>query len=599
MPTIPLFNTPTTATNSTHTTHLLDADRPYADIAQALQINAAKFNSLESRPLVFTAGTVNRKRSRITKKYAELNQKYFGARAAQHMNCACCKNFLHQFGAIQHISPEGKQTAFLWDPEIVPDYLKPYFVEMKAFCESEKIRNFLTEPVTAVQYYDADRTSGFVQLGVAEQGGHPHLHVDINVVNLTMVDTDAAVEDRLRDRAESHEIIVRTLTDKGMTADNLRQVIAILTANEDRSVFIDRVGLRWWQDILELAWARGAHLSNVAWAAMAAKIQPSAWRMRTTSVWEMFNDLKSGFTLNTAFRRFHTMTRSTNYQRATTEASNESILRAAKIVEDSGIAPALERRTATLEDLIPYLTWAPRLPILSCEPEEEEGSAGIFSHLLTKKGDSKIQHSSDYEILINRDLPPVTMTWDKFTRSVLPQVKEMWVRFDGQYLPGLIAFMAPVHEDAKPILAWDNDDERCPISWYMYADGASLEKFNARRLQVRRVLGIMPNPSCRPGYSHPNVIGNPAPSLIVEDLKDVFQPDSTLRLFPEIMKSSLKQDVDLRRVIENFSNSKKCEVLENRVAGITASVHGQTRVTYSLLVSTNQGPMVIRIDRND
>src|SRR5690606_31045341 len=90
------------------------------------------------------------------------------------------------------------------------------------------------------------------------------------------------------------------------------------------------------------------------------------------------------------------------YQRPQAAPTAGAIAAAERLVEQMGIAPALRRRFARLDEI--EALWRP-----AAEPEPAESAGGVFAHL-TPKGKIPTREL---------ELPATTMTWEKFQRTVL------------------------------------------------------------------------------------------------------------------------------------------------------------------------------------
>ena len=67
------------------------------------------------------------------------------------------------------------------------------------------------------------------------------------------------------------------------------------------------------------------------------------------------------------------------------------------------------------------------------------------------------------------------MTWDKFQRTVLPSAEriEFLAPSHGSYT----ALVTAANAEAPPILQWDRDGARNPVSWYFWNGGSSASQF--------------------------------------------------------------------------------------------------------------------------
>jgi hypothetical protein len=152
------------------------------------------------------------------------------------------------------------------------------------------------------------------------------------------------------------------------------------------------------------------------------------------------------------------------YQRPQAAPSAGNIERAEKIVATLRSAGALERRFARLGDV--QALWLPGTPSARAASKPEK--QGVFSHLRTAGAPPAAI-----------DMPPVTMTWEKFARTVLKtavSIEFVVPSGKGPYT----ALVTAKNADAPPILQWDFEDRRNPVSLYVYVAGSPPEQWNLR-----------------------------------------------------------------------------------------------------------------------
>ena len=97
--------------------------------------------------------------------------------------------------------------------------------------------------------------------------------------------------------------------------------------------------------------------------------------------------------------------------------------------------------------------------------------------------------------------PTVTITWEKFRRTVLGSARK--IEF---YVPGkeecYTAILTAEDQEAPPIILWDTEENRNPFSWYVYSGGSTPSRWNLLRGYVE-VTGVTLQPNLwQPGYEH-------------------------------------------------------------------------------------------------
>jgi len=204
-----------------------------------------------------------------------------------------------------------------------------------------------------------------------------------------------------------------------------------------------------------------------------------------------------------------------------------AIAEAEKIVEQLRSAGSLERRFARLSE-VPSI-WQPRPAATQPTP------AGVFGHLVAGAASPPLRAGS----------PSVTMTWAKFERNVLPTAAEIELLVPP--VGNFAAYMTASNPEAPPILQWDRDDVRNPVSWYCYTGGSTASRWGLVAHSYRRVTALVEQPSMwdrTRNYSH----HGEAVCFVLDGAKDPMAAE--LGLFPEILKAEYHA---VRSVIEAYS----------------------------------------------
>ena len=69
------------------------------------------------------------------------------------------------------------------------------------------------------------------------------------------------------------------------------------------------------------------------------------------------------------------------------------------------------------------------------------------------------------------------MTWEKFARTVLPSAESIEL-FIPNASRSYLALVTAADPAAPPILQWDSPERRNPVSWYVYSQGSTPERWN-------------------------------------------------------------------------------------------------------------------------
>jgi hypothetical protein len=185
---------------------------------------------------------------------------------------------------------------------------------------------------------------------------------------------------------------------------------------------------------------------------------------------------------------------------------------------------------------------------------------------------------------------PVTMTWVKFEKTILPDAVK--IEYNVRSRDSLVALVTAADPNAPPILQWDSEDERNPVSWYVYGGGSSASQWGVPSGYCE-VTGYL-SQALRCGGNHPlNHQGNGV-NFLLKGAVD--SRDGGLAIFPEILKSDFHS---IRSTIEAFSNRGTLEGRESANAcGVMFAAGGTwnctLRVTNMLGVES-----AYRLDRWD
>ena len=156
----------------------------------------------------------------------------------------------------------------------------------------------------------------------------------------------------------------------------------------------------------------------------------------------LLNDIVTGYNFDAIKSRFENNMSAENYRRAQSAPTQRAVESAEKTIEKLGLADSLRRRYATLDEL-PENEF-----IWKSKEEKKEVKTGIFSGVQTKAVLSNEGHSV---------IPQVTMTWDKFRKTILPTVDKLEVKVEGtNHLMGMVTASVP---DSENIMNWRNHHE--------------------------------------------------------------------------------------------------------------------------------------------
>lgn len=369
----------------------------------------------------------------------------------QARTCNACRRFIDTFGGLVTVDESGRIRSALWSPDAPVAYRDAAMSLMRTVERSR---------ITSV-FHTPDRILGHVVQGVrkddpAELWTHFSAVLPPSEVwSSKLIDASQATAQSIQD----HDMLTRGLAE--FSVEHFRAAHALLNSE---ALFRSEkhLGLaRWLLDLREsLDRARGTRV-NLIWRAVAAA--PPGWcHVRSGMIGTLLTDLADGLAHETVKRRWGEKMHPLQYQRPTAAPTVGQIAQAEKIVEKLGVARSLERRFAKLADV--RALWLPRV-----RPEQPAPS-GVFGHL--RPG------VRDEPTLVNGAAPQL-MTFEKFRRLVLPDAEKIEILVEPR-MDSFVAYVTAQHADAPPVLQWDREDRRNPVSLYTYVNGSLPSTWNVQ-----------------------------------------------------------------------------------------------------------------------
>jgi hypothetical protein len=438
----------------------------------------------------------------------------------QHHTCHACRRFLEAYGGLVTISPSGSILPSLWDCGDAPAYY--------AGAAAALFNRVANAKVIGVFHSSAPIW------GTPVTGPWTHFAVTPPSV-LIFRDPLRSAAQAMAAKREDFLTVLRALNE--FTVPVLSRVVQLL---ESETIYRAEkvIGPAKWLLDLAVRWhaARGRVRENILWLAVATA--PAGFcHPRSSMVGTLLEDVGAGMAFEAAAARFAAKMKPTVYQRPQAAPTTGNIARAEEVVARLGIAPALARRFARLDEI--ETIWRPRAP----EPTPAPATGGVFAHLKP-----------------TADEPPPTVvpagkiTWEKFARTVLPTAET--IQFLAPYAPyapytrrNYGAMATAVDPAAPPIIQWDRADRRNPVSWYVYSAGSPPQDWNLRSGIYHDVTAVARAPWTWYGGSTDSHHGDGV-MLVLAGARDVRKPG--LALFPEILRSELHE---VRATIEAYSRA--------------------------------------------
>lgn len=461
----------------------------------------------------------------------------------QHYRCNACRRFVDTYGGLVTVAEDGTSTPVFWDADTAP----PFFAEAVEELERHVRR----------AYVDGVFLSKDAPLGTSANWGKPSPGAAALDVAAAVSDPkvlwrhlSATLPERLVYRGalltagqamaakrEDHKTLIAALS--AYLPSVVRQAVTLLKT--DALYRSEKVlGAAEW--LLALHEARNAAMSardinGVTWLAVATA--PTGFcHIKSTMIGTLLDDLAAGLPFEQVKRRFDEKMNPLAYQRTQAPPAAGNVAEAERVFEKLGLAPALERRFARLDEI--QTVWVE--PASKAEPTK----GGVFGHLATKESVAKAPPPLT-------GVPPTVVTWEKFARIALPSAARLELLVPD--MDAFCAYVTAVNPEAPPILQWDALDHRNPVSWYLYssklAQGSRARDWALVAGQWHAVRAVSELP-CYWGRPEPERFKHflRGALLVLDGARDLKFETAGCAIFPETLKSELHA---VRSTIEAYS----------------------------------------------
>ena len=476
---------------STVTRHDHDAD--YAALLKAIH---ASFEVYGNEPLFTTDVT-------------DLNDLYLDDLDddRQVHNCHACRQFIQRYGGLVAINGAGETQPVMWTSEMAPEFYQRAIAAMW-----HKVRHARVTGVFMTKH---------PVLGQPKTGQWTHMAVTVPR-ELVYRERALTAGQAMAAQRESYKTVSIALTDfkPAVLDEAIRMLTADALARSEKFL----APIKWLRALHDRP--KGRRGENILWRAIATA--PEGYcHPRASVVGSLLEDIAAGMPFADIKARFDAKLGPLIYQRPQDAPSAGNIKAAEELVAKLGVAPSLERRFARLDEL--QISWKPAEDL----PKPKGG--GVFAHLEPKG-----------EGVRPVDLPAVTMTWDKFTRTVLSEARKLEINVPN--LGNFIAMTTAVHADAPPIMKWDHETARNPVCLYVYHWGSLASQWGLRAGWAK-INAITPFPYM--WGSHPMPMLGEGFVLVLDGAVDS-RTNSGNALFPECLRAELH---GARATIEAYSKS--------------------------------------------
>lgn len=422
--------------------------------------------------------------------------------------CNTCRQFFKTYGGLVMLSPSGTTVSAMWHAENVPSFYATAVGALQNTVQKSRV----TAPFLTV--------AGI--WGTPQTGEWSHLAVDPTMAAVYRGKLLSAGQ-AMAAKREDFGTVSRALAEfkAPMLDEALRILNADAVARSERFI----APVQWLRDLHDRPKGRGGE--NVIWHAIATA--PDGFcHPRSGMTGSLLEDIAAGLPFDDIKARWGAKMHPLRYQRPQAAPTVGNIKAAEAIVAILGIAPAFERRFARHDEC--ESIWRPIAP----KPPETGG--GMFAHLKAK----------GTALAGAVELPPQTMTWEKFARVVLPESESMefLVPSHGNFT----ALVTAVHAEAPPILKWDREGRRNPVSVYVYHGGSQASQWRLR-VGWAKITAVVARPSMWGEHPMPHL--GEGLIAILDGAVDTGTGQGNA-LFPETLRDDLHA---IRATVEAYSKA--------------------------------------------
>lgn len=347
-------------------------------------------------------------------------------------DCGCCRHFIKALGGVVAVNNGAVQT--LWDFKVSDAY------QEVADAMAKFVRRHVIENVF-LHYERLVGTANNRQL-LEDKSVKTWEHFYVNLPDSAISKKDQ-IGTQLGESRSTFDVMKRGLCE--ITPDAVDTVLDLISQNslyrgeEHKTAVVEfkKLQTRFLQRQGEVA------RDLFVWE----HLHPAA-RIRNTVIGTLLVDLSEGKELEDAVKGFESKVAPTNYKRPTALVTKAMIAKAQETVAELGLTTALERRYATIDDIIVNNI--------------------LFADRVTKRSMNVFDALSAGTAVDVKKLGKVEeVSIADFISKVLPTAQTVEALFENRHAGNMVSLVAPIDPTAKPLFKWPNG-----FSWSYVGDMA-------------------------------------------------------------------------------------------------------------------------------
>lgn len=357
-------------------------------------------------------------------------------------DCSCCRQFVRHLGGV--VAIVGGEVVTLWDFKVEGSF-QAVIDAMREYVEGRTIQSV---------YLHSERLVGTANsrqlLDDKSVKTWDHFHVNLPV---EVVVAKGAIGTAVGEWATTQGVMQRALTE--ITPDAVDTVVDLIAQGslyrgEEHKFLVTEFRA------LQKRYRTAARPELFVWENLRV-VSASVAHIRNSVIGTLLVDLSEGKELEEAVRAFEVKVAPTNYKRPTALVTKAMVAKAQEKVNELGLATALERRYATLDDLtVNNILFADRAT---------RRTGNVFDEIAASAAVDVKKLGKIEEIGV-----------EDFVEKVLPTATEVQVLLENRHAGNMVSLIAPVDATAQPLFKWANG-----MSWSYVGDLADSIKERVKK----------------------------------------------------------------------------------------------------------------------